>query len=203
MSWRSNTHATEFADLIHGGRPGRHDRRKRNRNSEESGHDLGDASDRRGDIQPNEHRVWNNDLSNSWRCCGCRSAPGRWRESRVRVRRRRTAAGRDQRTATTSWLRSRRRATGSNSLYNGNYVSASLLSDPGPDALMWATYGSTRTTGLPLAWRTSALTKSTSRHTTYLLLQRRYSFNGHLGATRYALRDIEPGTARRVDRQRN
>jgi uncharacterized protein (TIGR03437 family) len=38
-------------------------------------------------------------------------------------------------------------ASGSNSLYNGNYVSASLLTDPGPDALLWSTYGSTRAGG--------------------------------------------------------
>ena len=37
--------------------------------------------------------------------------------------------------------------TGSNSLYNGTYVSASLLTDPGPDELMWSTYGSSRTNG--------------------------------------------------------
>ena len=37
--------------------------------------------------------------------------------------------------------------TGSNSLYNGTYISASLLTDPGPDELMWSTYGSSRTNG--------------------------------------------------------
>jgi uncharacterized protein (TIGR03437 family) len=37
--------------------------------------------------------------------------------------------------------------TGSNSLYNGTYINASLLTDPGPDALMWSTYGSSRTNG--------------------------------------------------------